>query len=75
MDPHKHLERLIRKETEGYTASAERKTQMEMRIRDLERRMMDLECVVDEQIEGRSDATSIPPYLRNEKPAAKDARG
>ena len=62
------LQHLIRKENEGRTAKEERTLRIEHLLSVLERRLTDLELVIEEQLESRSMVSTIPPhYVRQEK--------
>ena len=59
------LGHLIRKENEGHTATEERTLRFERQLRDLERRLTDLECVLwKNNWRKQSTVSSIPPYVK-----------
>ena len=61
------LQHLIRKENEGRTATEERTLRIEHLLNVLERRVTDIEIVIEEQLESRSMVSSIAPhYVRQE---------
>ena len=56
------LQHLINKQNEGRTATEERTLRVEHLLSALERRVIDLEQVVEEQLEARSMVSSVAPY-------------
>jgi ferritin-like metal-binding protein YciE len=60
------LQTIVRKETEGRTAAEERTFRFERHLKELERRLSDLENVVEAQLDRYTNISSIAPYKKTD---------
>ena len=60
------LQTIIRKELEGRIAAEERALRCERQVKDLERRVSDLECILEEQLDRYTSVSSISPYKKTD---------